>query len=232
MNKKTQENVDNIQGDNLAHSIEDKNGITLSLQEYKEYEEYKGEYEKYKAYKASKESEGKNLSINERISKELADSQARLEEENRLLNEASRISEIDTLARKHLSSHFNKETLLAKGYLLKDIMQAQRRELVRKYVPVDDIEAIAKVREVKHLDGEVLEQLVNLAKSNIRRRIQATTSISLNEGEIKLNLTDEHISILDSNFSPQNFDEFNTSIANGYKDMRNEFYKLRKQKVA
>ncbi|WP_330730367.1 DUF1357 family protein [Borrelia turicatae] len=187
MNKKTQEN-------NLAHSIEDKNGITLSLKEYKEYEEYK-------VYKASKESDSKNLSINERVSRELADSQARLEKENKLLSEASRLNEIDTLARKHLSSHFNKETLLAKGHLLKDIMQAQRRELVRKYVPVDDIQAIAKVREIQHLDGEVLEQLVNLAKSNIKKRIQATTSTGP-KSEIKLNLTNEHISILDSNFSP------------------------------
>ncbi|UPA08298.1 DUF1357 family protein (plasmid) [Borrelia hermsii DAH] len=217
MNKKTQENVNNTQEDNLMQSTEDnkedKNSITLSLKEYEEY----------KAYKATRESDSQNLSINERISKALADTQARLEEENKLLSEASRINEIDTLARKHLSSHFNKETLLAKGYLLKDIMQAQRRELVRKYVPAEDIQAIAKVRDTSHLDGEVLEQLVNLAKVNIKKRIQATSISS--KGEIKLNLTNEDISILDPNFSPQNFNEFNISIANAYKDRRNKFYK-------
>ncbi|AMR76224.1 hypothetical protein A0V01_06465 (plasmid) [Borrelia hermsii] len=224
MNKKTQENVNNTQEDNLMQSTEDnkedKNSITLSLKEYEEY----------KAYKATRESDSQNLSINERISKALADTQARLEEENKLLSEASRINEIDTLARKHLSSHFNKETLLAKGYLLKDIMQAQRRELVRKYVPAEDIQAIAKVRDTSHLDGEVLEQLVNLAKVNIKKRIQATSISS--KGEIKLNLTNEDISILDPNFSPQNFNEFNISIANAYKERRNEFYKLGKQKTA
>ncbi|AHH11532.1 Hypothetical protein BCO_0010301, partial (plasmid) [Borrelia coriaceae ATCC 43381] len=174
--------------------------------------------------------EGKNLTINERISKELSESQARLEEENKLLSEASRINEIDNLARKHLSSHFNKETLLAKGYLLKDIMQAQRRELVRKYVPIEEIYAISKVRDTSHLDGELLEQLVNLAKVNIKKRIQSTSVNS--KGEIKLALTNEDISLLDSNFTPQNFSEFSISIANAYKERRNQFYKSRKQKTA
>ncbi|AHH11937.1 DUF1357 family protein (plasmid) [Borrelia coriaceae] len=224
MNQEIQENVDSTQEDTLIQNTEgnkeNTDSITLSLKEYEEY----------KAYKASKESEGKNLTINERISKELSESQARLEEENKLLSEASRINEIDNLARKHLSSHFNKETLLAKGYLLKDIMQAQRRELVRKYVPIEEIYAIAKVRDTSHLDGELLEQLVNLAKVNIKKRIQSTSVNS--KGEIKLALTNEDISILDSNFTPQNFSEFNISIANAYKEKRNQFYKSRKQKTA
>ncbi|AHH11674.1 DUF1357 family protein (plasmid) [Borrelia coriaceae] len=224
MNQEIQENVASTQEDTLIQNTEgnkeNTDSITLSLKEYEEY----------KAYKASKESEGKNLTINERISKELSESQARLEEENKLLSEASRINEIDNLARKHLSSHFNKETLLAKGYLLKDIMQAQRRELVRKYVPIEEIYAIAKVRDTSHLDGELLEQLVNLAKVNIKKRIQSTSVNS--KGEIKLALTNEDISILDSNFTPQNFSEFNISIANAYKEKRNQFYKSRKQKTA
>ncbi|AHH11862.1 DUF1357 family protein (plasmid) [Borrelia coriaceae] len=223
MNQEIQD-VDSTQEDTLIQNTEgnkeNTDSITLSLKEYEEY----------KAYKASKESEGKNLTINERISKELSESQARLEEENKLLSEASRINEIDNLARKHLSSHFNKETLLAKGYLLKDIMQAQRRELVRKYVPIEEIYAIAKVRDTSHLDGELLEQLVNLAKVNIKKRIQSTSVNS--KGEIKLALTNEDISILDSNFTPQNFSEFNISIANAYKEKRNQFYKSRKQKTA
>ncbi|UPA16920.1 DUF1357 family protein (plasmid) [Borrelia coriaceae] len=224
MNQEIQENVASTQEDTLIQNTEgnkeNTDSITLSLKEYEEY----------KAYKASKESEGKNLTINERISKELSESQARLEEENKLLSEASRINEIDNLARKHLSSHFNKETLLAKGYLLKDIMQAQRRELVRKYVPIEEIYAISKVRDTSHLDGELLEQLVNLAKVNIKKRIQSTSVNS--KGEIKLALTNEDISLLDSNFTPQNFSEFSISIANAYKERRNQFYKSRKQKTA
>ncbi|AHH11411.1 DUF1357 family protein (plasmid) [Borrelia coriaceae] len=84
MNQEIQENVASTQEDTLIQntegSKENTDSITLSLKEYEEY----------KAYKASKESEGKNLTINERISKELSESQARLEEENKLLSEASR----------------------------------------------------------------------------------------------------------------------------------------------
>ncbi|ACN93418.1 conserved hypothetical protein (plasmid) [Borreliella finlandensis] len=64
--------------------------------------------------------------------------------EKQLLLETGRINEIDTLAKAHLSNHFNKEVLLVKGYAPKDIMQAQRRELVRKFVPIEKIKAIAK----------------------------------------------------------------------------------------
>ncbi|QFP42677.1 DUF1357 family protein, partial (plasmid) [Borrelia miyamotoi] len=190
------------------------------------------DYEEYMAYKESKtqDSATKQLSINERISRELADTQAREEQDQKLLLEATRINEIDTLASKHLSAHFNKDTLLAKGYSLKDIMQAQRRELVRKYVPADDIYAIAKVRDTQHLDGEVLEQLVNLAKVNIKKRIQANTINS--KSDIKLNLSNEELSILDPNFSPNNFTELNIAIVNAYKLRREQFYNLRKQKTA
>ncbi|QTL84307.1 DUF1357 family protein [Borrelia miyamotoi] len=190
------------------------------------------DYEEYRVYKAEKEKEhiNKNLSINERISRELAEAQAREEQEQKLLLEATRINEIDNLARKHLSSHFNKESLLSKGYSLKDIMQAQRRELVRKYVPIDDIYAISKVRDTQHLDGEVLEQLVNLAKVNIKKRIQATTITS--KGDVKFSLSNEVLSILDPNFTPHNFNEFNISIVNAYKSIREQFYNLKTKKSA
>ncbi|AOW96140.1 DUF1357 family protein [Borrelia miyamotoi] len=190
------------------------------------------DYEEYRVYKAEKEKEhiNKNLSINERISRELAEAQAREEQEQKLLLEATRINEIDNLARKHLSSHFNKESLLSKGYSLKDIMQAQRRELVRKYVPIDDIYAISKVRDTQHLDGKVLEQLVNLAKVNIKKRIQATKITS--KGDVKFSLSNEVLSILDPNFTPHNFNEFNISIVNAYKSIREQFYNLKTKKSA
>ncbi|AHH05753.1 DUF1357 family protein (plasmid) [Borrelia miyamotoi] len=159
----TQENKDTT-NTNTKELSKTKESVTLSLKDYEEY----------RAYKESKEKEpiNKHLSINERISRELADAEVREEQEHKLLLEATRINEIDTLALKHLSSHFNTAILLAKGYSLKDIMQAQRRELVKKYVPVEDIYAIAKVRDVQNLDGEVLEQLVNLAKVNIKKEFR------------------------------------------------------------
>ncbi|WP_422850089.1 DUF1357 family protein, partial [Borreliella afzelii] len=105
-----------------------------------------GEFEEYmrlkeQANNIKPKETPRDLSINERITKELAEVEERERVEKQLLLEAERINEIDTLAKAHLSSHFNKETLLAKGYTLKDIMQAQRRELVRKFVPIEQIKA-------------------------------------------------------------------------------------------
>ncbi|WP_210373062.1 DUF1357 family protein, partial [Borreliella garinii] len=65
-----------------------------------------------------------------------------------------------------------------KGYTLKDIMQAQRRELVRKFVSSEQIKAIAKVSDMNHIDGEILEQLVSLAKVNIKLRKNSSSNSS------------------------------------------------------
>uniref|UniRef100_UPI001AED32C3 DUF1357 family protein n=1 Tax=Borreliella valaisiana TaxID=62088 RepID=UPI001AED32C3 len=125
----------------------------------------------------------------------------------------------------HLSSHFNKETLLAKGYTLKDIMQAQRRELVRKFVSSEQIKAIAKVADISHIDGEILEQLVSLAKVNIKLRKNANSNSSSIDF-IKSNIVakpEEKVSLLDSNFVPINFAELVQAVSNTYKQKRVQF---------
>ncbi|PRR32178.1 DUF1357 family protein [Borreliella burgdorferi] len=188
-----------------------------------------GEFEEYirlkeQANNKSKET-SRDLSINERITKELAEVEERERIEKQLLLEAERINEIDTLAKAHLSSHFNKEVLLAKGYTLKDIMQAQRRELVRKFVPSEQIKAIAKVADISHIDGEILEQLVSLAKVNIKLRKNAgsnSTSVDSIKGNIAK--SEEKVSLLDSNFVPINFTEFVQAVSNTYKQRRIQFY--------
>ncbi|WP_210370111.1 DUF1357 family protein, partial [Borreliella garinii] len=167
-----------------------------------------------------------DLSINERITKELAEVEERERVEKQLLLEAERINEIDTLAKAHLSNHFNKEVLLAKGYTLKDIMQAQRRELVRKFVPIEQIKAISKVADITHIDGEILEQLVSLAKVNIKLRKNANSNSS-SVDSIKGNIvtkSEERVSLLDSNFVPINFTEFVQAVSNAYKQRRVQFY--------
>ncbi len=50
----------------------------------------------------------RDLTINERITKELAEVEERARVEKQLLLEAERINEIDTLSKAHLSSHLNK----------------------------------------------------------------------------------------------------------------------------
>ncbi|XOU12990.1 DUF1357 family protein (plasmid) [Borreliella americana] len=191
----------------------------ISVQEFEEYMCFKEQ-----ASNKSKET-SRDLSINERITKELAEVEERERIEKQLLLEAERINEIDTLAKAHLSNHFNKEVLLAKGYTLKDIMQAQRRELVRKFVPIEQIKAIAKVSDMNHIDGEILEQLVSLAKVNIKLRKNASSN-STSVESIKGNIakSEESTSLLDSNFVPINFTEFVQAVSNTYKQRRIQFY--------
>ncbi|APQ15692.1 hypothetical protein BLA33_04965 (plasmid) [Borreliella garinii] len=190
-----------------------------------------GEYEEYmrlkeQANNVKPKEINHDLSTNERITKELAEVEERERVEKQLLLEAERINEIDTLAKAHLSNHFNKEVLLAKGYTLKDIMQAQRRELVRKFVPIEQIKAISKVADITHIDGEILEQLVSLAKVNIKLRKNANSNSS-SVDSIKGNIvtkSEERVSLLDSNFVPINFTEFVQAVSNAYKQRRVQFY--------
>ncbi|WP_210370860.1 DUF1357 family protein [Borreliella garinii] len=192
----------------------------ISSSEYKEYMRLKEQLN------AKPKEINRDLSINERITKELAEVEERERVEKQLLLEADRINEIDTLAKAHLSNHFNKEVLLAKGYTLKDIMQAQRRELVRKFVPIEQIKAIAKVSDMNHIDGEILEQLVSLAKVNIKLR-KNSSSNSSSVDSIKGNIvakSEERLSLLDSNFVPINFTEFVQAVSNTYKQRRIQFY--------
>ncbi|UPA18663.1 DUF1357 family protein [Borrelia puertoricensis] len=196
----------------------------ISQEEFEEYMQLKE--------KVSREDERVNkLSINDRIARELANAEDRERVEKQLLLEAEKINEIDQLAKAHLSKHFDKDTLLSKGYSLKEIMQAQRRELVRKFVPKEQIKAISKLDNFEHLDGEILEQLVSLAKVNISMRKRAASNIDSKHGDI-ISKIENRISLLDSGFSPVNFDEFNISVANAYKDRIHEFYNLKEKKTA
>ncbi|MCD2386469.1 DUF1357 family protein, partial [Borreliella burgdorferi] len=75
-------------------------------------------------------------------------------------------------------------------------------------------------------DGEILEQLVSLAKVNIKLRKNASSSSS-SVDSIKGNIaikSEERASLLDSNFVPINFTEFVQAISNTYKQRRIQFY--------
>ncbi len=105
-------------------------------------------------------------------------------------------------------------------------MQAQRRELVRKFVPIEQIKAISKSPDISHIDGEILEQLVSLAKVNIKLRKNANGNSSSIES-IKGNIiakSEDRISLLDSSFVPINFTEFVQAVSNTYKQRRVQFY--------
>ncbi|MBB6043780.1 DUF1357 family protein (plasmid) [Borreliella yangtzensis] len=190
------------------------------FEEYKRFEEYMRLKEQANNTKPKETT--RDLSINERIAKELAEAQERERSAKQLLLEADRINEIDTLAKAHLSSHFNKEALLAKGYDLEEIIQAQRRELVRKFVPIEQVKAISKISDISHIDGEILEQLVSLAKVNIKLRKNANSNSS-SVDSIKGNIiakSEESASLLDPNFVPIDLMEFLQALSSTYKQRR------------
>ncbi len=155
----------------------------ISVGEYEEYMRLKEQSNNTKPKETTRD-----LTINERITKELAEVEERKRVEKQLLLGAERINEIDTLP---------------KGYTLKDIMRAQRRELVRKFVSSEQIKkAIAKAADISHIDEEMLEQLISLAKVNIKLRKNANSNSSSVES-IKGNIiakSEDRASLLDSNF--------------------------------
>ncbi|AHH04252.1 MULTISPECIES: DUF1357 family protein [Borrelia] len=184
--------------------------VSISASEYEEYRKYKD--------RLSLESKGghKSLSINERVSRELAEVQERAALQDKLLREATRINEIDTLASKYLSNHFNKEALLSKGYSLDEILLAQSRELIRKYVSPEQIKAIAKVESTEHIEGHILEQLLDLAKVHIKQRQNnenIRTASRLENNGVKFK---EQISISNSNFRPINRTELTEGMIQFY----------------
>ncbi|WP_031531351.1 DUF1357 family protein [Borreliella garinii] len=188
----------------------------ISVGEYEEYMRLKEQSNNTKPKETTRD-----LTINERITKELAEVEERKRVEKQLLLGAERINEIDTLT---------------KGYTLKDIMRAQRRELVRKFVSSEQIKkAIAKAADISHIDEEMLEQLVSLAKVNIKLRKNANSNSSSVES-IKGNIiakSEDRASLLDSNFIPINFTEFVQAISNTYKQRRVKFYEnLKRNKRA
>ncbi|QFP42598.1 DUF1357 family protein (plasmid) [Borrelia miyamotoi] len=137
--EQTNDSVDNKSTITVVNKTPDTLSISMSISEYEDYKKYKEKQNR------DIEAGNKTLSINEHVSKELEEVQKRAALQDRLLKEATRINEIDTLASKYLSNHFNKEVLLSKGYSLDEILLAQSRELIRKYVSPEQIKAIAKV---------------------------------------------------------------------------------------
>ncbi|WP_210382673.1 DUF1357 family protein, partial [Borreliella garinii] len=72
----------------------------------------------------------------------------------------------------------------------------------------------------------ILEQLVSLAKVNIKLR-KNSSSNSSSVDSIKGNIvakSEERLSLLDSNFVPINFTEFVQAVSNTYKQRRIQFY--------
>ncbi|WP_159076642.1 DUF1357 family protein [Candidatus Borreliella tachyglossi] len=197
---------------------------TISLDEYSRYMRYKKQQEK----QAQDTPKSLSVSINQKIASELEQTQSRIKHEKSLLAEANKINEIDNLCKAHLSSHFNKEALINKGYPIAEIMIAQKKELIKKFVPKEQIFAISKSSNIDHISGEILEQLVELAKVNIKKR-ESNITILKKDNSIQF---EEEVSLNNPNFTPRDFSEFHEALANAYRERQVQFYKNRAKKRA
>ncbi|WEG86228.1 DUF1357 family protein [Borrelia miyamotoi] len=219
MNEQINDSIDNKSTITVTNKTSDTLSINMSVSEYEDYKKYKE--------KQNRDSEAGNkaLSINEHVSKELEEVQERAALQDRLLKEATRINEIDTLSSKYLSNHFNKDTLLAKGYSLDEILLAQSRELIRKYVSPEQIRAIAKVESTEHVEGKILEQLLDLAKVHIKQRQnnESINSISSKNSNVKFK---DQMSISNPNFRPINRNEFIEGMIQFYINQQKQYSKI------
>uniref|UniRef100_UPI000466E46C DUF1357 family protein n=1 Tax=Borrelia persica TaxID=44448 RepID=UPI000466E46C len=112
---------------------------------------------------------------------------------------------------------------------LDEIMLAQKRELVRKYVPKDQVKAIAKVDNLEHIKGTLLDMLVNLAKTSIKRSTKSKNfdTKSINRSVIKL---EDNVSTASPHFKPQNNDGLKEGMFNRYKELVNHHLRIRRKK--
>ncbi|ACH94012.1 DUF1357 family protein [Borrelia duttonii] len=224
-NKVVSKNVKVIsKANNVTSKVPTK---TISLDEYNKLMKYKkGLAKNDKQILSNKAS--KPLSINQRVAQELAEVKAKNKAKNQILREAIKLNEIDSLSKKYLSSHFNKEALLSRGHSLDEIMLAQKRELVRKYVPKDQIKAIAKIDNLEHIKGTLLDMLLNLAKTSMKktRKNKSVTTKSIGKTGIKF---EDKISTASPHFKSTNNNELRSGILNRYKELVKRSSKVRKK---
>lgn len=101
--------------------------------------------------------------------------------------------------------------MLSKGYSLDEILLAQSLELIRKYVLPEQIKVIAKVESAEHIEGKILEQLLDLAKVHIKQR-QSNESLH----NVSSKQFTQPISILNPHFRPINCNEITEGMIQFY----------------
>lgn len=163
-------------------------------------------------------------SINKKIADEIAIAKRKADQEKKIIEKANDINEINNLASRFLNKHFDKDVLLSKGYSIDEIILAQKRELIKKYVPSNQIKAISRVDDIEYLEGELLEQLVSLAKVNIKD-MTGRASVKRTGIGSDMAFVGTGKSIADPNFYPTSHDELVEAILNRYEErIQQEFY--------
>ncbi|QMU99829.1 DUF1357 family protein (plasmid) [Borrelia sp. A-FGy1] len=117
-------------------------------------------------------SELPRLSIDEQVAREIAANKKHEITQKELADKAKFISEVDKLAQKNLAPNFNTEKLERQNYTTDEILDAQIKALIKKYVPEGTILAIAGTSDLGKINmgSKLLGQLFRVAKDNIKKR--------------------------------------------------------------
>ncbi|WP_445436364.1 DUF1357 family protein [Candidatus Borreliella tachyglossi] len=145
--------------------------------------------------RAGKASSTHKLSIDEQVAREIAQNEKQEASTRVLADQAKHISKVSKLAEDHLASNYHTEKLERDNHPTNDIVYAQTKALVKKYVPEGTIEAIAGTKDINQvkMHSGVLSQLFRVAETNIKNiknkqnsyRALHTTLIGGNDQDLK-----------------------------------------------
>ncbi|MCD2332403.1 DUF1357 family protein [Borreliella americana] len=137
-------------------------------------------------------------------------------------NDLREFVEINKLANDNLSFEYNTENLLAKGYSFKEVVKGQAEELIRKYVKLAQIFAVAGTCNLEEIDPRSRAILIRLAKTNIDQNKNSENSYKvINFQRIKV---DQKNNLRDSNAFFGTYHDLRKAMLNQWEEIKNEFY--------
>ncbi|UGQ17917.1 DUF1357 family protein [Borrelia sp. RT1S] len=208
-----------LAGDAVASiTREEYQGIVDTLRELKE---------ELIASKATKTNFYKKPSIDEQVAREIASNERRELTQKELAEKAKFISEVNKLSEENLASHFNTEKLERQGYATNEIIDAQIKALVSKYVPQETILAIAGTSDLEKVSkgSELLNQLFRVAKTNIRARQNSYNSHRALQNILTKSESSEFKSFVNNGANLLAEDDFKYANLNHWKQIRENKYK-------
>ncbi|WKC77561.1 DUF1357 family protein (plasmid) [Borreliella turdi] len=130
--------------------------------------------------------------------------------------------EINKLANDNLSSEYNTENLLAKGFSFKEVVKGQAEELIRKYVKATQILAIAGTNNLDEIDSSSRAILIRVAKTNIDQNKNEENSYKIiNFEKIKSN---QENNLRNKNAFFGTYSDLRKAMLSEWEEIKQEFY--------
>ncbi|WKC58489.1 DUF1357 family protein [Borrelia sp. P9F1] len=164
---------DNSHATRLTEEIGPSQATSISQEEYQVIMDTLRELkDELKASKAHESTLASKPSIDEQVAREIAQNEKRELTQKELAEKAKFISEVNKLSEENLASQFNTEKLERQGYATNEIVDAQIKALVKKFVPQETILAIAGTSDLEKVNrgSELLNQLFRVSKASIKER--------------------------------------------------------------